>query len=148
MYLSYEQYKAFGGSLDATSFGNYEFEARTIVDWYTFGRIPKWYKNETDYPENLARCMYQLIKLLLQLEEANMLGSGGSSSTQSSTSGVSGAIQSQSNDGVSISYNVVSASEKIANADKEKADIIRRYLGMVVDSLGRKLLYRGLYPGE
>ena len=32
--------------------------------------------------------------------------------------------------------------------EKPKKDIIDRYLGSVVNDLGRKLLFRGLYPGE
>ena len=147
MYLSYDVYQEYGGTIDdETAFANYEFEARTIVDWYTFGRIPKWFTKEDDYPEALSRCMFALIKLILQLEEANSLGA--SVDGGSSTEGASGAIASQSNDGVSISYNVVSASEKLANADKEKMNIVQKYLNTVVDSLGRRLLYRGLYEGE
>lgn len=146
MYLSYETYKSFGGTLDETAYYNYEFEARTVVDWYTFGRIPKWFASEEDYPEVLPRCMFAIIKLLQQIDEANSLGQSTNGSTD--VSGNNGAVQSQSNDGVSISYNVVSASEKIANADKEKAAIVQKYFNTVVDSLGRRILYRGLYPGE
>ena len=64
----------------------------------------------------------------------------------SSTS--TGAISSQSNDGVSVSYNVLSASEAYKLCEDEVGNTVKRYLNDVTNELGRKLLYRGLYPGE
>lgn len=144
MYLTYDDYMDMGGELDDTAFADYEFEASTIVDWYTFKRIPKWFPNEADRPEHLKRCIYHLMKLLQQLDEANTLGDTGSSAGSES----SGAITSQSNDGVSISYNVISASVRLENAEKDKERIVQKYLNTITDSLGRRILYRGLYPGE
>ena len=39
MYLAYEDYQNMGGTLDETAFNDFEFEAETIVDWYTFNRL-------------------------------------------------------------------------------------------------------------
>jgi hypothetical protein len=57
-------------------------------------------------------------------------------------------VASQSNDGVSISYNTISASQAFDLLKSESENIIKQYLNGVVNSLGRKLLYRGIYPDE
>jgi len=143
MYLAYVDYQTMGGTLDEATFDNYEFLAECYVNWYTFSRLKK--EKPEDYPEELARCMYLLIDLITVKMNLIKSSAGGDEGTSSS----SGAIASQSNDGVSVSYNVVNASElrKAINED-EVANVIKMALDGVKDSLGRKLLYRGLYPGE
>lgn len=139
MYLSYADYQNMGGTLDETLFNELEFEAEAQVDWYTFNRL----HGETEYPERLQRCVYALIKLIYTTQQASLLGDDGSGDSE-----INAAVASQSNDGVSISYNVISAKEAI---DLNKAKIeqtIQQYLQGVMNSLGRKLLYRGMYPGE
>ncbi len=138
MYLTYEEYQNMGGTLDDTTFADLEFEARAKIDWWTFNRL----KNEESYPEEVKRCVYKLIQLIQQAQAASALD--GESEDSGSTAGVA----SMSNDGVSISYNVMSASQAVELASKEMDTCIRQYLGDVRDSLGRKVLYRGLYPGE
>ena len=59
MYLSYEDYQEMGGTLEETTFNSFEYEAETIVNWYTFNRL----KGEETYPEELAKCIYRLIEL-------------------------------------------------------------------------------------
>lgn len=138
MYLTYDEYQNMGGTLDETTFNDLEFEARCKIDWWTFNRL----KNEEVYPEEVQRCMYKLINLIQQKQAAAALdGEGQSSSTAAG-------IASMSNDGVSISYNVMSASEAAEQASAEIDTCIRQYLGDVRNSLGQKVLYRGLYPGE
>lgn len=139
MYLTYAEYQNMGGTLDEATFNDLEFEARCKVDWWTFNRL----KNETEYPEALKRCMYKLIKLIQQIQEASVLDGMGSNS-----GGTSAGIASMSNDGVSESYNVLSASQAVELASKQLDDCIRQCLSDVRNSLGRKVLYRGLYPGE
>lgn len=68
MYLTYAEYTNMGGTLDETAFNDFEFEAESIVDWYTFNRL----HNMTTYPEKLKRCMYSLIKVTAL--KANLLG--------------------------------------------------------------------------
>lgn len=138
MYLTYEEYQNMGGTLDEATFNDYEFEAESLVNWYTFNRL----MGETEYPESLKRCIYSLIKIL-QLK-ADTLGTAGTSEEQSAVTN----IASQSNDGVSISYNTVPASQLVELSKSEMKDTIQRYLNGVVNSLGHKVLYRGLYPGE
>ena len=143
MYLAYADYQIMGGTLDEATFNNYEFLAECYVNWYTFSRLKK--EEPEDYPEELARCMYALIDLITV--KMNLIKSSAGGDVGSSSS--SGAIASQSNDGVSVSYNVINASElRKAIGEEEVASVIKMALDGVKDSLGRKLLYRGLYPGE
>lgn len=136
MYLTYVEYQSMGGTLDETAFNNFEFEARSVIDWYTFNRL----KKETEYPEEVKRCIFKLIEMVQAKNTSLSLGDDGSGSTT--------AIASQSNDGVSISYNVMSASRLFDNAKSEMKATIQQYLNGVVNSLGHRLLYRGVYPDE
>lgn len=146
MYLTYAEYQTYGGTLDETTFEDFEFEAQSIINWYTFDRL----KNDTEYPEAVKRCMYKLINMAKLKADAMQLGMNVMTSTEN---GASPAIQSQSNDGVSISYNVLSASElfdalSVKEAGSEIDTLIQKYLQGVRNSLGQKVLYRGLYPNE
>ena len=140
MYLTYADYQNMGGTLDETTFNDLEFAAECKVNWYTFNRL----KKETEYPEELTRCMFRLIKLIQEQQAASAIDRQGADASSSSVAGVA----SMSNDGVSISYNVLSASEAVEQAGKHIEQCIKEYLSDVKNSLGQKLLYRGFYPGE
>lgn len=157
MYLTYEDYQSMGGTLDETAFNDFEYEAETIVNWYTFNRL----KTETEYPDELARCMYRLIMLAKMKADTMLLGKQTTVtvSTESTTetrtvSEVSTYIKGQSNDGVSVDYNAVDAGklfELLASQDKGNVleDTVRKYLNGVRRLSDNKLLtYRGLYPDE
>lgn len=140
MYLTFDEYLTFGGTLEETAFDNLEFEARTVIDWWTYNRL----QNDTEYPEAVKRCMYKLITMIIQKQEAQVLDGPNSTVTSSSRAG----IMQESNDGVSTMYNVLSASEIINQSQEEIKATIRMYLQNVRNSLGQKVLYRGLYPNE
>lgn len=142
MYLTYDEFtETYGGSLDETTFEDLEFEAECYVDEYTFSRL----QNETEIPERVKRCMAHIINMLKsQMDLMNTPAVDG----QTDSSGAVAGIASQSNDGVSISYNVISASDALALSKQEVDKTIKRYLQGVSNSLGRKLLYRGIYPDE
>lgn len=137
MYLTYEEYQNMGGALEETTFNNLEFEAEALINWYTFNRL----KNDLTIPEPVKRLMYYLINLVSQ--EANLLGASGSGNMTANT-----AIASQSNDGVSISYNVLNAQQLMENLKGKEDAAIKRYLQGVMNEAGRLLLYRGVYPNE
>ena len=152
MYLSYEDYQNMGGTLDETTFSNYEYEAECIINWYTFNRL----LNETEIPQAVVRCTNALIKIAQLKYEAMMLGSQEITTVDETTTKTvvtSAAIASQSNDGVSISYNTINASD-VYNSLKpfelggEISNTIQLYLYGVKNSLGKRLLYRGVYPDE
>lgn len=142
MYLTFAEYQTMGGTLDEATFNDFEFEAESMVDWYTFSRLKKF--AEEEYPNALKKCMYHLIKII---ENQAMLN-GVASATVSSNNGVEKYVSSQSNDGVSISYNALSAKDLLESNKKLAEQTIKRYLSYVMDSLGRKILYRGIYPDE
>lgn len=138
MYLTFEEYTQFGGNLDETTFNNFEFKARSTIDWFTFNRLQK----ELEYPEAVKRCMYELIRLAEIQEQAGAVSAAAAGDT------VKAGIASHSNDGVSVSYNVLSAQAALENSQKQIHETIQQYLQGVKDSLGHKLLYRGVYPDE
>lgn len=138
MYLTYAEYTAMGGTLEESAYNRYEYRAESIINWYTFNRLA----NETEYPEAVKKCMFMLIDILIRQDkilDGGDSGEGGGSAAE---------VASYSNDGVSVSYNVLSASDVSAYNDKAISDTVKRTLQGVVNSLGRRLLYRGLYPGE
>ena len=142
MYLTYVEYQSMGGTLDEATFNDFEFEAETTVNWFTFDRLKKF--SQEDYPEELAKCMYHLIQLIQNQATLNMTYSGDSDSEN----GVSVGTASWSNDGVSQSFNVLSAKDLLDTTEKTMEQIVKRYLSSVTDSLGRRILYRGIYPDE
>lgn len=139
LYLTYDEYMDLGGTLDESSFNSLALDANGYIDWYTFNRLWK----EEEIPDRVKYCMYQLIKLLEV--KANVL-----TPDVSGTNGVNVNAQKmrESNDGVSIEYSVLHADVMFDKAKKEIEECVTRYLNGVVNSAGRKLLYRGLYPDE
>lgn len=140
MYLTYTEYTDMGGTLDETTFNDLDFEAESLVDWYTFNRL----HNETEFPNALKRCVYKLLQYITAQQQVT----GISSDSEASESGVKSGIASQSNDGVSVSYNILSAKDVIESGKAQMEQIIRQYLSAVTNSLGQKVLYRGVYPNE
>jgi len=141
MYLTYAQYQTLGGTLSEAVFSDCEMEAEALVNWYTFNRL----KDVTPVSEDVQKCVYMLIKYIALQSGIDGSGTVGSDGTISTTGA---GIASESNDGVSRSYNVLSAQELMDNAKAKIDNIIKMALSSVVDSLGRKVLYRGLYKGE
>ena len=139
MYLTYNEYQSMGGTLDEVTFNDLEFEAESLVNWHTFNR----FKRDTTFPTELKRLMKYLISMAAF--QNNMLSASGavSGSTQ-----VQGAIASQSNDGVSVSYNTLSARDLIDDIKADSKSAIEKYLNGVMNEAGRVVLYRGVYPDE
>lgn len=143
MYLTYDEYLDYGGTLDETAFNDIELDAEGYVDWYTFNRLQD--EDENNIPERVKKCMYQIIKLIQRTMGYDSAGNTSNASTDDESDK---GVLSQSNDGVSISYNILSAKDAIELAKKDIDNSINRYLQGVRNSLGRKLLYRGIYPDE
>lgn len=140
MYLTYEEYIQMGGeALEDTAYENLEFEARTQIDWWTFGRL----KNEEEQPEAVKRCMYKLIELLDKQQKVLMVDA-----VDEDGNIKAGLMAHQSNDGVSSTYNVITGNMAVRVLKSQLDNTIKMYLQDVRDSLGRKVLYRGLYPNE
>ena len=59
-YLTYQDYKGLGGTLDLMPFNLLEFEARKKIDINTKNRL----KNEKTIPNEVKLCIYQLINTI------------------------------------------------------------------------------------
>ena len=136
MYLTYEEYLRMGGTLDEIPFTQFEFQAEAEINYATFGRL----KGDSVVPEAVKRLTLYLVGLMEKKADAFSLGKGNSATSTH--------ITSQSNDGVSISYNGMSPSDLIKLSESDSLKAIRSYLEGVTNEAGRKLLYRGIYPGE
>ena len=125
-YLTYNEYKALGGTIELTPFNLLEFEARRKIDERTQGRL----KNVVEIPQEVKMCMLALI---------NSINSYGSS-----TSGNNKNIASESTDGYSVSYVTGGTiQEMIQSKSVELNDIIRTYLiGVIVN--GEHIMYVGV----
>lgn len=136
MYLTYDEYTEFGGTLDETKFTNFAFQAEAQVNRVTFNRL----KKDKEFPIEVKLLMKHLIDLIEKKQYALALGKGDSTGNTYVTS--------QSNDGVSTTYAGMAPSDFIKLSEIEVMNAIRGYLEGVTNEAGRKLLYRGVYPGE
>lgn len=126
-YLTYEEYKALGGTLDLTPFNLLEYEARRKIDIRTQNRLVG-----QDIPQEVKLCEYAMINSI-----SNYL------STTSNVANKSN-VASESTDGYSVSY-LTSAqiSEVVKSKNAELEDIIRSYLlGVIVND--EHILYVGV----
>ena len=119
-YLTYEEYRGLGGTLDLMPFNLLEFEARKIIDKYTFNRL----KNLATQVDEIKMCSYKLI---------NNLNSYNKIIEEKS------AIASESTDGYSVSYTNNNVAE-----NKIFEDIIRTYLMNCKLDDGTPYLYCGV----
>lgn len=121
-YLTYQEYKALGGTLEEMPFNLLEFNARMKIDERTFGRLVD---KGQEYKE-VKLCVYNMITIL---------NSYSSYDTQNK------AISSESTDGYSISYGTPQKSTTEAK-NSELEDTINSYLAnVVIDDV--PVLYRG-----
>ena len=121
-YLTYQEFKALGGTLDEMPFNLLEFDARKRIDKRTFGRLVD---KAQEYQE-VKLCVYNMIITL---------NSYSSYDTQNK------AISSESTDGYSISYGTPQKSVVEAK-NGELEDIMNSYLAnIVIDNV--PVLYRG-----
>lgn len=102
MYLSYDEYTTYGGNLPEVDFDRFRFRATQLIDSETQGKI----KNLSSIPEQVKRCMFELIIYL------SNCGRDGSVS----------AVTGFSNDGYSVSF------ADVKNAGNQIYGIIYDYL--------------------
>ena len=126
-YLTYEEYKGLGGTIDLTPFNLLEFEARRKIDIRTQDRLKGFESKEI--PQEVKMCVYALINSIVIF---------------SNTMNNAGNVASESTDGYSVSYITTGQiSEVVMSKNKELDDIIRTYLLGVVFN-GEHLLYAGV----
>lgn len=121
-YLTYQEYKALGGTLDEMPFNLLEFNARMKIDERTFGRLI----NKGQEYKEVKLCVYNMITTLNSYSSYDMQNK---------------AISSETTDGYSISYGTPQKSTTEAK-NSELEDIIDTYLSnLIVDDV--RVLYRG-----
>ena len=120
-YLTFNEYKAMGGTLDQTPFDILEFEARKKVDERTQSRL----KGRDNIPQEVKMCVLALINSLERyINNKNSKN-----------------ISSENTDGYSISY--LTAQEMVSSKNVELNDIITTYLtGVIVNN--EHILYLGV----
>ena len=129
-YLTYEEYKRLGGTIDMTPFNLLEFEVRRKIDIRTQNRL-KGFKND-EIPQEVKLCEYNLINSI----------QGYSNSINIATT--NGNVASENIDGYSVSYITANQIKDIvASRNKEIDDIIRTYLLEVIFN-NEHLLYLGV----
>lgn len=102
MYLTYDEYKAYGGTLSESDFDRFSFRASSEINNATFGRC----KLLAEIPESVKRCEFELIGYI----------------SKNTNNGAVSGVASFSNDGYSVTY----ADKKTAQA--QISDIIYTYL--------------------
>lgn len=137
-YLTYEEYNEYGGTFDEATFNELCFEAESYIDWYTFNRL----RDDTEVAKEVKICVFFLIKKLKNANDLLSPNKGGADGT------ITGQVSQMSNDGVTVQYATMQGTEIYYNTMKEVSAMLDRTLCGVTNQLGRKLLYRGLYPGE
>lgn len=124
-YLTYDEYKALGGSLDQTPFNLLEYEARRIIDSRTLQRL----KGINQIPQEVKMCMFSLINTI----------NGYASKGQTSKN-----ISSETVGSYSVSYITGNQIQETINSkNAELTDIVLTYLtGVIVN--GEHLVYLGV----
>ncbi len=124
MYLTYDEYQSYGGTLPEADFTLGEFKARKRVDYLTDSRV----ENMAEVPEAVKLAMMSIIKADGAVGVDAQAGAP--------------LVASFSTDGYSENYG--SAADQTANVEKQLNAELRQLLYGVKDDEGVPLLYRGL----
>ena len=124
MYLTYEEYQAYGGTLSEADFTLAEFRARKRIDYLTASRVAAM----EEVPEAVKLAMLTVIKA------DSAVGVDAQAETP--------LVASFSTDGYSESYG--SAADRTQTVERQLNREIGRLLYGVKDDNGVPLLYRGI----
>lgn len=130
-YLTYNEYKAIGGTLDQTPFNLLEFEARRKIDERTQRRL----KGVENIPQEVKVCVFNLINSIKKYAESETSGNNEKNN-----------IASESIDGYSVTYNTITldrVQEVVKSKNAELNDTINTDLyGVIVNN--EHILYIGV----
>ena len=124
MYLTYDEYAMYGGTMSEADFPLAEFKARKRIDYLTDSRVEKM----AEVPEAVKLAMVSIIKADSAVGVDAQAGAP--------------LVASFSTDGYSESYG--SAADQTANVERQLTAEVRQLLYGVKDDDGVPLLYRGL----
>ena len=123
LYLTYQEYKSYGGELSETAFIPLEFKSRKRIDYLTDSRV----QNMAAVPAAVKLCMYVLI--------------GMESSVGRSEQAASPSVSSFNTDGYSETYSQAMDAD---TASAQMDALTKEYLYGEKDDNGTPLVYRGL----
>ena len=123
LYLTYQEYKSYGGELSETAFIPLEFKSRKRIDYLTDSRV----QNMAAVPAAVKLCMYVLI--------------GMESSVGRSEQAASPSVSSFNTDGYSETYSQAMDAD---TASAQMDALTKEYLYGEKNDIGTPLLYRGL----
>ena len=130
-YLTYDDYKALGGTIDQTPFNLLEFEARRKIDERTQRRL----KGVENIPQEVKVCVFNLINSIKKYAESETSGNNEKNN-----------IASESIDGYSVTYNTITldrVQEIVKSKNAELNDTINTDLyGVIVNN--EHILYIGV----
>ena len=127
-YITYKEYVELGGVLSESDFPKAYRRARAELDNVTFGRL----RNESEVDSDVKACLAEMIDLC-----------AAGFALYSSPDGVQ-AVQSVSNDGVSVSYATATVGDWFATVYPNRVrEIAQLYLSGKRNRNGVQLLYRG-----
>lgn len=124
MYLTYEQYTAFGGTMTEEAFVLAEMKARKKIDAMTQGRVARM----AEVPGEVRVAMMEIISV--------------DASFGASAQAASPVVASFTTDGYSESYGGVS--ERMGAAEKQLSSTVGELLYGVTDDEGVPLIYAGV----
>lgn len=123
LYLTYQEYRSYGGDLSETAFIPLEFKSRKRIDYLTDSRV----QNMAAVPAAVKLCMYVLI--------------GMESSVGRSEQAASPSVSSFNTDGYSETYSQAMDAD---TASAQMDALTKEYLYGEKNDNGTPLLYRGL----
>lgn len=123
-YLTYDEYREYGGTLEETAFSRLSYKASRKIDRLTFNRL----QNDTEIKEPVKRLMFELIGVI--------------GNNDNTSENYSPAIASEGNDGYSVSFASTSFMSPDA-VDKKIDALIEEYLQFEKAQNGQFLLSCG-----
>lgn len=123
-YLTYTEYQSLGGSLAEAPFNILEYEARKLIDKYTFGRL----KDLDSQVQEVKMCEYKLINTFETYSNFESRYKG---------------VKSENIDGYAITFNDMTK-DAISAKNSELQDIISTYLSQCYIDDKIPYLYRGI----
>ena len=124
MYLTFDEYKSYGGQQSEPAFGRLAYQASAMVDARTFGRLV----DVETVPESVKRLIFELVGLL--------------GNQDISAEGYTGVVSSEGNDGYSLTM-AAGTIPTTAETSEKAYSLIETYLVNEKTAEGVPLLYCG-----
>ena len=138
MYLTYEEYRAGGGTLGEEDFARAEFKARKRIDWLTDGRVAAMVGRAVSHaPGSIA---HEIVPEAVKAAMMSVIRADGAVGAEALAESVP--VVAFDTDGYSERYD--SAGARVACLEGQLNAEVRRLLAGEKDDWGVPLLYRGI----